>query len=85
LTADTLNYFSTASFSTLYTSIPHASLKHALEALIKDAYKVRDNTFLIADTTGKAHWSDVPSRASYRFSVTEETLIAYVEYLVDKV
>ena len=46
-----INYFSTATcfdtydFSTLYTSIPHASLKHALTTLIKEAYRIRDSLF----------------------------------------
>ena len=50
-----INYFSTAKhldsydFSTLYTSIPHTSLKEALTSLIKEAYKVRDNIYLVAD------------------------------------
>ena len=39
-------------FSTLYTSIPHDSLKHALKCLIQEAYKVRDNTFLVVRSNG---------------------------------
>ena len=41
------NYFSPAKhfdsfdFSTLYTSIPHDSLKIALTSLVKEAYRVR--------------------------------------------
>ena len=56
-----INYFSTAKhfvsydFSTLYTSIPHASLKHALTTLIREAYRVRDNTFLVVDSRGNAY------------------------------
>ena len=48
-------YFSTAKcfdFSTLYTSIPYASLKEALTFLIKEAYKIRD-IFLIVDNRNK--------------------------------
>ena len=37
------------------------------------------------DSRGKAYWSDVPSRACSKYSITEETLIAYVEYLVDNI
>ena len=48
------NFFSSAKhsnrFSTLYTSIPHGSLKYAL---IQEAYKVRDNTFLVIGRNGK--------------------------------
>ena len=81
-----INYFSTAKcfdtydFSTLYTSIPHTSLKHALTTLIKEAYRIRDSTFLVVDSRGKAY---VPSRASSKYSIREETLVMYVEYLVD--
>ena len=55
-----VNYFSTAKhfdsfdFSTLYTSIPHASLK---EAFIKEAFRVRDNIFLVV-SKGQAYWSE---------------------------
>ena len=71
--------------STLYTSIPHASLKIALTTLIREAYMVRDNVFLVVDGKGKPYWSDVPSRASSKHNITEETLIAYVEYLIDNI
>ena len=85
LTLNKINYFSTArhldsyDFSTLYTSIPHESLKNAL---IKEAYKVRDSAFLIADKTGRAYWSSVPSKSSSKQSITEEVLVTYVEYLI---
>ena len=51
-----INYFSTAKhfdFSTLYTSIPHTDLKTALISLIKEAYRVRDNIYLIVDNRGR--------------------------------
>ena len=83
-----INYFSTAKhfdFSTLYTSIPHTSLKEALTSLIKEAYKVRDNIFLVADTKGTAFWTDVPSRAASKHNITEEKLIKLVEYLIDNI
>ena len=68
-----LNNFSTAKcfdFSTLYTSIPHASLKKALTFLIKEAYKIRD-VFLIVDNRNKrTYWSDIPSRASHQHCIT---------------
>ena len=69
----------------MYTSIPHALLKHALATLIRETYRVRDNMFLVVDSKGKAYWSDTPSRASSRHNVTVEMLIAYVEYLVDNI
>ena len=86
-----INYFSTAKhldsydFSTLYTSIPHTSLKEALTSLIKEAYKVRDNIYLVADIKGKVFWTDIPSKAASKFSIPEETLIKLVEYLIDNI
>ena len=69
----------------MYTSIPHTSLKEALTSLIKEAYKVRDNIFLVADTKGTAFWTDVPSRAASKRNITEEKLIKLVEYLIDNI
>ena len=63
-----------------YTSIPHASLKEALTSLIKEAFRVRDNIFLVVGSKGQAYWSDIPSRASSQHSITEHKLI---EYLID--
>ena len=79
-----IKYFSSAKhcdsydFSTLYTSIPHDSLK---QAMIQEAYRVRD-VFLVVCSNGKGVWSDVPSA---RQSLTEDKLITYVEYLIDNV
>ena len=69
----------------MYTSIPHTSLKEALTSLIKEAYKVRDNIFLVADTKGRAFWTDVPSRAASKHNITEETHTTLVEYLIDNI
>ena len=49
------------------------------------AYKVRDNIFLVVDNRGIAYWSDIPSRASYKCSITEHMLIELVEYLIDNI
>lgn len=71
-TVDRINYFSSVKhsdscdYSTLY--IPHDFLKHALKYLMDEAYKVRDNTFLVIGRNGKAFWSYVPST---RQSLTE--------------
>lgn len=87
-TLDNINYFSSAKhsdsydFSTLYTSIPNDHLKNALKYLIQEAYRVRDNTYLVVRANGKAVWSDVPST---KHSLTEDTLIEYVEYLIDNI
>ena len=90
-TLSKINYFSTArhfdsyDFSTLYTSIPHVALKEALETLVQEAYMVRDSEFIIADSTGNAYWSNVPSNSSSKQNITEEMLVTYVEYLIDNI
>ena len=53
-----------------------------MTALIKEAYMVRDNVFMIIDQKGTAYWSDVPSKSPYKYSITENTLIMLVEYLI---
>ena len=78
-------HFDSYDFSTLYTSIPHAALKEALESLIQEAYKVRDSEYIVADTNGNAYWSDVPSTSSAKYSINEDMLIAYVEYFIDNI
>ena len=82
-TLSRINYFSLAKhndsydYSTLYTSIPHDSLKHAMKCLILQAYKVQDNMFLVVRGNGKAIWSDVPST---KHSFSEDKLTSHVEY-----
>ena len=72
--------FDTYDFSTLYTSIPHLALKEALESLIQEAYRVRDSEYIVADTNGNAYWSDIQSTSSGKYNISNEMLIAYVEY-----
>ena len=86
-----INYFSTArhfdsyDFSTLYTSIPHAALKEALETLVREAYRVRDSEYIVADTDGNAYWSDIASNSLLKQNISEEMLVTYVEYLIDNI
>ena len=44
-------------FSTLYTKIPHDSLKNNLKNLIQEAYKIRGAKFLCVRDSGTAYWS----------------------------
>ena len=46
---------------------------------------VRDREFIIADSTGNAYWSNVPSNSSSKQNITEEMLVANVEYLIDNI
>ena len=77
-------HFDSFDFSTLYTSIPHDSLKIALTSLVKEAYRVRGNEFLVVDKYGNACWSDTPSTASYKTSIREDSL-EMMEYLIDNI
>ena len=78
-------HFDSFDFSTLYTSIPHDFLKIALTSLVKEAYRVRGNKFLVVDKYGNACWSDTPSTASYKTSIREDSLIEMMEYLIDNI
>ena len=77
--------FDTYNFSTLYTSIPHPALKEALESLIQEAYRVRDSEYIVADTNGNAYWSDITSTSSVKRNITDEMLIACVEYVINNI
>ena len=85
------NYFSPAKhfdsfdFSTLYTSIPHDSLKMALTSLVMETYRVRGNKYLVVDKYGNACWSDTASTASYKTSIREDSLLEMIEYLIDNI
>ena len=51
-----INYFSSAKHCDSYdfsTSIPHDSLKQAMKYSIQEAYRVRDNVFLVVRSNGK--------------------------------
>ena len=41
--------------------------------------------FIVADKNGNAYWSNVPSSSSSKQSISEEVLVAYVEYLIDNI
>ena len=85
------NYFSPAKhfdrfdFSTLYTSIPHDSLKMTLTSLVMETYRVRGNKYVVVDKYGNACWSDTASTASYKTSIREDSLLEMIEYLIDNI
>ena len=75
--AISLNYFFTAKHfdsDDLYTSIPSTCISQT--CLGHSHQRGLDNIFLVVDNRSSTYWSDKPSRY-------EETLIAYVEHLVD--
>ena len=60
-------------------------MQQALKTLIREAYKVRDSEYIVADTNGNAYWSDIPTSSSLKHSINEEILVAHVEYLIDNI
>ena len=88
---DTIQKFNTSSkaksmdsydFSTLYTSIPHDSLKHNLGLLIDEAYRVRGALWLTVNRSGKCMWSRTKSGS---INIDARLLMAMIEYLVDNI
>ena len=71
-------------FTTLYTSIPHDKLLYALKSVCDDAFKCSKKPYLIASKS-RAYWSDkmVKSKASICF--TQDTLMEYMEYLINNI
>ena len=67
------------------TSIPRVALNETLKTLVRDAYKVRDSVFIVADANGNAYWSNVSSGSLSKQSISEEVLVAYVEYFIDNI
>ena len=75
-------HFDSYGFSTLYTSIPHVSLKNNLHELIDEAYKVRGAVYLAVNKKGICYWAN--SRGAY-MNINKTELVAMIEYLVDNV
>ena len=75
-------HFDSFDFSTLYTSIPHSSLKNNLNTLVKEAYTIRGAKYLNIKRQGIAYWSQ--SQSGER-SITLNELVNMLEYLVDNI
>ena len=54
-------HFDSYDFSTLYTSIPHDSLKNNMRVLIDEAFKVRGAVYLSVNKRGKSYWAQAPN------------------------
>ena len=54
-------HFDSYDFSTLYTSIPHDSLKNNMSLLIDEAFKVRGAVYLSVNKRGKCYWAQAPN------------------------
>ena len=61
----TAKHFDSFDFSTLYTNIPHNSLKFNLRELIKEAYRIRGARYLTVNRFGVAYWSQTHSLSSH--------------------
>ena len=72
-------HFDSFDFSTLYTSIPHSSLKNTL---VKEAYTIRGAKYLNINRQGIAYWSQ--SQSGER-SILLNELVNMLEYLVDNI
>ena len=61
-------------------------MKEALQTLVREAYRVRDSEYMVADTDGYAYyWSDIASNSLFKQNVSEEMLVTYVEYLIQNI
>ena len=75
-TAKTLDTFD---FSTLYTTIPHQSLKNSMKHLIEEAFKVRGALYLSITKRGKCFWN---TDNKFDSNITVSQLLDMVNYLV---
>ena len=71
--------FDSYDFSTLYTSIPHNSLK---VNLIDEAFKIRGAKYLCMDRLGLAYWAQ---SGCAKLNISKDLLIGLIEYLVDNI
>ena len=77
-----VNHLDTFDFATLYTNIPHDSLKCNLKVLINEAFRVGGAGFLAVNTQGVAYWSVEPT-SGFCFSFNK--LLEMLEYLIDNI
>ena len=72
----------TYDFSTLYTSIPHNSLKFIMKELIEEAFRVRGAQYLSFNNRGKCYCS---GEKRGEVNISESMLVEMVYYLVDNI
>ena len=75
-------YFDGFDFATLYTNIPHDSLKNNFQELIAEAYRVREAKYLCFNKLGVAYWYAVDTTKG---GVSEGELLEWLEFLIDNV
>ena len=74
------NSVTTYDFSTLYTNIPHNSLKEALTAIIDKCFANSKMKYITVNNS-EAFWSNNPSTRLFSFSKT--TLLSCIQFLID--
>ena len=75
-------HLDTYDFSTLYTSIPHDSLKHNIRKLIVEAFKVRGAQYLAISKKGSGYWAQ--TRIA-NVSINKNELIGLIDFLIDNI
>ena len=70
----------TYDFSTLYTNIPHGSLKEALTAIINKCFANSKNKLITVNNT-EAFWNNISS--ARLFSANKTTLLNCIKFLID--
>ena len=73
---------STHDISTLYTKIPHDSLKANMKELIDEGFSVRGAQYISCNSRGKCCWSN---ERKYDINVDKSQLIIMINYLVDNI
>ena len=53
--------------------------------LVREAFKVRGAKYLIVDSRGEAHWSQVPPFVTRCMSLDKSKLVELTKYLIDNV
>lgn len=72
----------TYDFSTLYTSIPHKSLKERISWCVKEAFKSSKKSF-ISVYKNSARWTDKPKKGTKHYDCEE--IIEMISWLIDNI
>ena len=78
-----LNQVSTWDFSTLYTSLPHAKLKHELHDLLERVFNTRGKSF-IATNNFHTFWANDRKSTKYTYFSCRELCLA-IDFLIDNI
>ena len=80
-----LDDFDSYDFATLYTNIPHNTLKNNIRNLVREAFKIRGAKYIIVNRHGNGHWSLELASSTACVSVSKSKLVEWTEYLIDNV